>query len=165
MPSCEPLAVTGLACRLPGAPDAEAFWRNVREARVAPTRSLEERWGIPRRRYIGRAGDADRTYTDLAFCLDTDGGPEDRQVELGRRVVDAALADAARAGRPLDLSRTALVAATSWTHPTCNSGRSRRGWVARVWPSTPRARRRCTRSTSPPGWSRQGRPTRWSSSD
>ncbi|TME33294.1 MAG: hypothetical protein E6I75_15685 [Chloroflexi bacterium] len=118
MQACEPLAVTGLACRLPGAPDAEAFWRNVREARVAPTRSLEERWGIPRRRYIGRAGDADRTYTDLAFCLDTDSGAGDRQVELGRHVVDAALADAARVGRPLDLSRTALVAATSWTAPS-----------------------------------------------
>jgi len=42
----EPVAVVGLACRLPGAPDAEAFWRLLDEGRDAIREVPEDRWDL-----------------------------------------------------------------------------------------------------------------------
>ncbi|MFD4766022.1 SDR family NAD(P)-dependent oxidoreductase [Streptomyces niveus] len=39
MSSNDPIAIIGLSCRLPGAPDAEAFWRLLREGGDAVTRA------------------------------------------------------------------------------------------------------------------------------
>lgn len=40
----EQIAVIGLACRLPGAPDPTAFWKLLREGREAVTTTPPERW-------------------------------------------------------------------------------------------------------------------------
>ncbi|WP_433728946.1 SDR family NAD(P)-dependent oxidoreductase [Actinoplanes sp. CA-051413] len=40
----EPIAVIGLSCRLPGAPDPEAFWRVLRSGESTVTRVPEGRW-------------------------------------------------------------------------------------------------------------------------
>ncbi|PTL76608.1 type I polyketide synthase [Vitiosangium sp. GDMCC 1.1324] len=42
----EPIAVIGLACRFPGAPDAAAFWRLLREGVDAVTEVPPERWNL-----------------------------------------------------------------------------------------------------------------------
>ncbi|MFL5912519.1 MAG: beta-ketoacyl synthase N-terminal-like domain-containing protein, partial [Gaiellaceae bacterium] len=39
-----PIAVVGLACRLPGAPSPEAFWRLLRDGRDAVTDAPPDRW-------------------------------------------------------------------------------------------------------------------------
>ncbi|EAU61741.1 acyl carrier protein, partial [Stigmatella aurantiaca] len=44
LPGHEPIAIIGLACRFPGAPDAEAFWRLLREGEDAITEVPSERW-------------------------------------------------------------------------------------------------------------------------
>jgi 3-oxoacyl-(acyl-carrier-protein) synthase len=89
---------------------------------VAPLSSQEKRWGIARDRYLGTPGVADRIYMDQGFSLTMDGigdaGESDVQVRAGRHVVQAALADVAQVGRPLDLDHVALVAGTSWSAPS-----------------------------------------------
>ncbi|MGW5638573.1 type I polyketide synthase, partial [Streptomyces sp. NPDC003832] len=40
----EPIAVIGLACRLPGAPDPAAFWELLRQGREAVTTTPPQRW-------------------------------------------------------------------------------------------------------------------------
>ncbi len=63
------LAIVGLACRLPGAPDPHAFWRLLAEGRdavtwVPPERFTQPAWLHPRR------GEAGRSYTFAAGVLD-----------------------------------------------------------------------------------------------
>ncbi|HEX6160711.1 MAG TPA: acyltransferase domain-containing protein, partial [Thermoanaerobaculia bacterium] len=43
-PRRDPIAVVGLACRLPGAPDADSFWRLLEEGRSAVGLVPPERW-------------------------------------------------------------------------------------------------------------------------
>ncbi|MEM9365266.1 MAG: amino acid adenylation domain-containing protein [Planctomycetota bacterium] len=43
----DPVVITGVACRLPGAPDIESFWQLIRDGRVAIQACPE-----PRRRYV-----------------------------------------------------------------------------------------------------------------
>lgn len=40
----EALAIIGLACRFPGAPDARAFWKNLREGVTSISSTPEDRW-------------------------------------------------------------------------------------------------------------------------
>ncbi|GHF69471.1 hypothetical protein GCM10010218_58650 [Streptomyces mashuensis] len=40
----DPIAVIGLSCRLPGAPDPDAFWRLLRDGISAVTEAPEDRW-------------------------------------------------------------------------------------------------------------------------
>ena len=42
--SVRDVAILGQACRLPGAPDVEAFWRLLREGRCAVTQKPNDRW-------------------------------------------------------------------------------------------------------------------------
>ena len=42
----EPIAIVGLACRFPGAPDAEAFWRLLIEGKDAISEVPADRWNI-----------------------------------------------------------------------------------------------------------------------
>src|SRR5690242_3827497 len=42
--SSEPIAVVGIACRLPGAPDPDAFWRLLEGGEDAITQAPPERW-------------------------------------------------------------------------------------------------------------------------
>jgi acyl transferase domain-containing protein/NADPH:quinone reductase-like Zn-dependent oxidoreductase/thioesterase domain-containing protein/NAD(P)-dependent dehydrogenase (short-subunit alcohol dehydrogenase family)/acyl carrier protein len=43
-PEAEPIAIVGMACRFPGAPNLEAFWRLIEERRSAATEVPAERW-------------------------------------------------------------------------------------------------------------------------
>jgi acyl transferase domain-containing protein/NAD(P)-dependent dehydrogenase (short-subunit alcohol dehydrogenase family)/SAM-dependent methyltransferase/acyl carrier protein len=62
----EPLAVIGMAVRLPGAPDVDAFWRMLREGRIGITDIPPDRWDAdryysadltaPGKMYVRRAG-------------------------------------------------------------------------------------------------------------
>ncbi|MCS6891874.1 MAG: SDR family NAD(P)-dependent oxidoreductase [Rhodovarius sp.] len=67
-PAAEPIAVVGIACRLPGAPDLEAFWTLLAEGRDAVTtvpadRFTQAAWYHPR---IGEPG---RSYTFAAGTI------------------------------------------------------------------------------------------------
>ncbi len=42
----EPIAIVGMACRLPGAPDLEAFWQLLTEGRSAITEVPPDRWDV-----------------------------------------------------------------------------------------------------------------------
>ena len=42
----EPIAITGLACRFPGAPDAGSFWELLRDGRDAITEVPPDRWNV-----------------------------------------------------------------------------------------------------------------------
>ncbi len=123
MQKAEPIVITGFAGLFPGAPDVDSFGKNLATASVAPTMSLGEVWKIDRRRYFGvHAEGSDTIYMDNGFCLTsamTSGTwSRDRQVNAGRRAVEAVLSDAASTGKPLDLGSTALIAGTSWSAPS-----------------------------------------------
>ncbi|MGH8665472.1 MAG: beta-ketoacyl synthase N-terminal-like domain-containing protein, partial [Burkholderiales bacterium] len=45
-PGAEPIAIVGLACRFPGAADAEAFWQLLEEGRDAIREVPPERWDV-----------------------------------------------------------------------------------------------------------------------
>ena len=40
----EPIAIIGMACRFPGAPNLDAYWQLIRECRSAATEVPDERW-------------------------------------------------------------------------------------------------------------------------
>ncbi|WP_157882434.1 type I polyketide synthase, partial [Streptomyces silvensis] len=44
----EPIAVVGMGCRFPGAPDAESYWRLLRDGRDAITEVPRDRWDADR---------------------------------------------------------------------------------------------------------------------
>ena len=118
-PSRAPMAVTGMAGLFPGANDVDAYWTRILSAQPAPLDSQQQRWGLPRERYLGTVEQADRAYADAAFNINVpEGGAHDPQVRAGRWAVEAALADAARQGTVLARQEIALVAATSWSAPS-----------------------------------------------
>src|SRR6188508_3166069 len=43
-PTAEPIAIIGLACRFPGAPNLEAFWRLIHDQQNAACEVPDERW-------------------------------------------------------------------------------------------------------------------------
>ena len=62
------IAIVGYGCRLPGAPDAEAFWDLLRDGRCSVTRIQDDRWS--RDRHSHADGAAGRSYTFAAGQLD-----------------------------------------------------------------------------------------------
>src|SRR3546814_17058405 len=44
--SREPIAIVGMACRFPGSPDLESYWRLLEEGRDAITKVPRERWDV-----------------------------------------------------------------------------------------------------------------------
>lgn len=109
-----PVAISAAACRFPGAPNLDAYWERIAAARPAPLGSLEERWGLPRQRYLSEDPAAeDKTYLDQAFCLEGfEPGPElDRQEAMGTSVVSRLMEER---GPDLDRTRTGLVLATNF---------------------------------------------------
>src|SRR3546814_7661991 len=44
--SREPIAIVGMACRFPGSPDLESYWRLLEEGRDAITEVPRERWDV-----------------------------------------------------------------------------------------------------------------------
>ncbi|MFJ7136776.1 type I polyketide synthase, partial [Streptomyces fungicidicus] len=67
------VAVVGMACRLPGAPDLEAFWELLREGRDAVTDVPEGRWTLPHPAGGDGAPVADPGTRRGGFLDDVDG--------------------------------------------------------------------------------------------
>ncbi|MEM9761781.1 MAG: type I polyketide synthase [Pseudomonadota bacterium] len=132
-----PLAITALACRLPGAPDVAAFWKLLREERHAIGRLPEDRWSSAK--FLRPGGPArGRTYTNAAGVIDDlwdfDAGffgispreaaqmdPQQRMMlEVAWRAVEAALplgGPLHAPGRPGGFGRTGVyVGASTMDH-------------------------------------------------
>lgn len=121
----KPMAVTGVAGLFPGAQDVDALWTRILSAEPAPMASQVERWSLPRDRYLGVPGQADRAYADAAFNLQLPAEERgstlhgaDPQVHAGRHAIQAALTDAERQGAALARQDVGLVVATSWSAPS-----------------------------------------------
>ncbi|MEM8758944.1 MAG: type I polyketide synthase, partial [Pseudomonadota bacterium] len=67
--AAEPLAITSIACRLPGAPDVEAFWTLLTEERHAIGRLPEDRFSSAKFLCPGKPCRG-RTYTNAAGVID-----------------------------------------------------------------------------------------------
>ena len=87
-PDFIPLAVIGMACRLPGANNLDEFWRLIEEGRTAidelPTSRLDQ--GLY---YDPKVGERGKTYSKLGAILSPSGSvPEKYPVppELARTV-------------------------------------------------------------------------------
>ncbi|PIM71508.1 hypothetical protein CTU88_15690 [Streptomyces sp. JV178] len=69
-----PIAVVGYSCRLPGAPDPEAFWRLLATGRHAITEAPSDRWDADAITAAGAAPDAERVrwggFLDRADLFD-----------------------------------------------------------------------------------------------
>ncbi|MFB1478884.1 acyltransferase domain-containing protein [Corallococcus sp. RDP092CA] len=69
----EPIAVVGMACRLPGAPDLSAFWELLRSGRDAVTEVPEGRWADGRLQQADRDGSGARVPRRAGFLPDIAG--------------------------------------------------------------------------------------------
>ncbi|WP_186002044.1 type I polyketide synthase [Corallococcus sp. Z5C101001] len=69
----EPIAVVGMACRLPGAPDIASFWELLREGRDAVTEVPPGRWSDGRLQQADRGGGAQRVPRRAGFLADIAG--------------------------------------------------------------------------------------------
>jgi acyl transferase domain-containing protein/acyl-CoA synthetase (AMP-forming)/AMP-acid ligase II/acyl carrier protein len=115
----DPIAVVGLACRFPGAADADAFWRLLEQGRDAIEMVPPERWDIDayfdadagavgkmNSRYGGFIDDMegfDAAFFDIAPREATSMDPQHRQLlEVSWLALeDAAIAPAGLEGRPV----------------------------------------------------------------
>ncbi len=118
----EEVAIIGMACLFPGAPDLDTYWHNILAGVDAVTEATPDRWdtGIffdpdsasPGRVYCKRGG----YLGDLARCnpleyglmpmVLTSGSPDE---VLSVRVAHEALADAGYGARPFNRERTEVV--------------------------------------------------------
>ena len=115
------IAITGMSCLLPQAPDVPTYWRNILDG-VCAIGEPPEDWGAAR--VLDRDGASnDRVYTsaggylgDLArfrpadfgvMPLSVDGSEPDQFLTL--QTAAAALADAGVTGQGIDSSRTELI--------------------------------------------------------
>ena len=115
------VAIVGMACVFPGAPDLETFWRNVVAGVDAITEVPASRWdgdfydpdsSEPDRFYCRRGGFVDRytTFDPVAFGIPpsvAEGTEPDQLLTL--RVAGEALADGGYAERPFPRDRTAVI--------------------------------------------------------
>ncbi|MCB9666082.1 MAG: SDR family NAD(P)-dependent oxidoreductase [Alphaproteobacteria bacterium] len=104
-----PVAIVGLACRFPGAPDADAFWRVLVEGRCTVGEAPDDRWPHPERWFDPTGTVPGRSPTKAGAFLDDIAGFDplafriapraaeamDPQQRLVLEVVHEALADAA----------------------------------------------------------------------
>ena len=196
----EPIAVVGMACNFPGAPDLAAFWRLLEEGRNAITEGVpgsgvgrigefypESAQQTPACRFAGLVDGIDLFDADFfrispveAQLLD----PQQRMtLETCWKALEDALIDPERparnahrrvrrhqqqrlplrehAGRTADGARRQPLHRRGHLvqHGPRTRGVRARDSKGRRWPSTRRARRRCSRCTRP--WRRSGatRPT------
>ncbi|MGC9543166.1 SDR family NAD(P)-dependent oxidoreductase, partial [Streptomyces sp. UG1] len=109
-----PLAVIGLSCRLPGAPDPEAFWELLAAGRSAVTQRLGDRLGTtgdPEERLPRHAGLLDRIdHFDADFfgISPREAAQMDPQQRLALELGWEALENAALLPRTLDGSATGV---------------------------------------------------------
>jgi acyl transferase domain-containing protein len=127
-PSPEPVAIIGIGCAFPGAPDAEKFWANIKAARDTITDVPASHWR-PEDYFDPDQNAADMTYAKRGGFLDPvefpplDFGISPNNIEatdttqlLGMMVARDALRDAGYAaiegrdaGRPFDRQRTSVI--------------------------------------------------------
>jgi acyl transferase domain-containing protein len=117
----EPVAIIGLGCVLPDAPDVPTFWANLRSGRCSIREVPRDRWD-PRLYYTPDRSDADRSYSKIGSFV-TDFVPDTRRHRMPPNVLKAmdagqlwalaaaeqALADAGYDARPFDRSRCAVI--------------------------------------------------------
>src|ERR1700737_4730030 len=65
----DPVAIIGMGCRFPQAPDLAAYWRNLREARVCFSEIPRERWNHALY-YHPSSRETDKTYARKVGLLD-----------------------------------------------------------------------------------------------
>ncbi|MDR1383119.1 MAG: hypothetical protein LBJ67_04620 [Planctomycetaceae bacterium] len=90
-PTFSPIAVIGMACRLPGAKNIDEFWSMLREGRSALGKVPESRFNRELF-YDPTPGVLNKTYTDLAGLVEYHPYPKDRYPlpEFGETDYDAA---------------------------------------------------------------------------
>ncbi|MCC6808748.1 MAG: aminotransferase class I/II-fold pyridoxal phosphate-dependent enzyme [Deltaproteobacteria bacterium] len=120
------IAVVGMACRFPDAPDLVTFWRNQLARRVSFRQIDDSRW-THSHFYSAQARDADRTYAERGAFIDDPhafasrhfGIPPrraevmDPQQRLFLETAEQALADAGLLVRPYDRARTGVFVGAS----------------------------------------------------
>jgi malonyl CoA-acyl carrier protein transacylase len=122
-PADNAAAIIGVGAILPDAPDADAFWRNIRGAHYSITDVDAERWD-PALYYDPDPQAAEKTYSKIGgWVREWDWNPLAWKLPIPPRVGDAmdhaqkwgvactrmALADAGWPERPLDLDRTGVM--------------------------------------------------------
>ena len=122
-PADHAVAIIGVGAILPDAPDADAFWANVREGHYAISEVDPARWD-PALYYDADPQAPEKTYSKIGgWVRDWDWDPLRWKLPLPPKVADAmddgqkwavacthmALADAGWPERPLDLDRTAVI--------------------------------------------------------
>ncbi|WP_436764123.1 SDR family NAD(P)-dependent oxidoreductase [Streptosporangium sp. V21-05] len=90
------IAVVGMACRLPHAPDPGAFWNLLREGRSAITEAPADRWGegAPAPRFGGFLDDVDRFDPEFFAISPREAAAMDPQQRLVLELAWEALEDA-----------------------------------------------------------------------
>ena len=119
------IAIVGISCILPKAPDLQAFWENVLNKVNAITEIPKERWD-PELYFDADRNARDKTYSrwggfiddtpfdPLEFGMPPNSLPSiDPMHLLALIVVREALADAGYTGRPFDRSRTSVILGAS----------------------------------------------------
>lgn len=116
-----PIAIIGLGCVLPDAPDVPRFWQNLIDGRSSIREVPKDRWD-PALFHSADRADLDRTYSKLGAFV-TDFALDTRRFRIPPNVVKAmdaaqlwalsaaqqALADAGYDAKPFDRSRCGVV--------------------------------------------------------
>ncbi|MET7669453.1 type I polyketide synthase [Micromonospora luteifusca] len=114
----EPVAVIGMACRLPQAPTPEAFWRLLRDGRSAITAPPAGRWETPETASYPRLGgfldQVDRFDPGFFGISPREASAMDPQQRLMLELSWEALEDAGLVPATLQGSRTAVIVGTMW---------------------------------------------------
>ncbi|WP_344057109.1 type I polyketide synthase, partial [Sphaerisporangium rubeum] len=113
-PQAEPVAVIGLACRLPQAPDVASFWRLLIEGRDAVGEPPADRWSGEAPRSGAFIGDADRFDAEFFGISPREAAAMDPQQRLLLELGWEALEDARIVPARLAGSRTAVYASAIW---------------------------------------------------
>ena len=121
-----PVAIVGMACRFPDAPNPQALWQNMLDRRTSFRRPGRQRWDHSRF-YSPSPRDADRTYAETVAHLDDvtlfaglhfgiasrRAEAMDPQQRIFLELVHQALQDAGLERRPWDRSRSAILVGAS----------------------------------------------------
>ncbi|MEV8545957.1 type I polyketide synthase [Streptomyces sp. NPDC051572] len=132
----EPIAVVGMACRLPGAPDVDAYWRLLIEGRDAVTEVPADRWnasalyhpdhaepGRATTRWGGYIDGVDRFDPQFFGLSPREAVDMDPQQRLMLELAWTALEDYGTDPSALRGSRTGVFAAALWNDYARLSGR------------------------------------------
>ncbi len=111
----QPIAIVGLSCRFPGAPDATAFWRLLSSGADALTQPPDGRWARdspPRGGFLDRIDEFDPEF----FGISPREAPHvDPQQRLMLELMQEALDDAGIPPSGLEGSRTGVFVGAMWS--------------------------------------------------